>query len=138
MIDIVLRPWPQVKLSDQKILHWDQDFDLISEGLLERIPPMRQCWTQFRGHAGALQPRVAHAEVVPHAQADRVDVLVRLDADPAPSLGDMLDRGPAIQVATQQAGQAAAEDLDFLQPSSLVLADPLCFTDQDPGRGRCR
>jgi hypothetical protein len=72
VIDIVLRPWPQVKLSDQKILHWDQDFDLISEGLLERIPAMCQCGTQFQGHAVAPQPRVADAEVVPHAKADRV------------------------------------------------------------------
>lgn len=129
MIDIVLRTWPQVKLSDEKILHWDQDSDLISEGQLEGIPAMCQCGTQFLGHAGALQSRVADPEVVPHAQADRVDMLVRFDADPAPSLGDMLDGSPAIQMATQQAGQAAAIDLDYLQPSSLVLEYPRCFTD---------
>jgi hypothetical protein len=114
VIDIVLRPWPQVKLSNEKILHWDQDSDLISEGQLERIPAIRQCGTHFLGHVVALLPRVAGAEVVPQAQADRVDVLVRLDADPAPSLSDMLDGSPAIQMATQQAGQAAAEYLDCL------------------------
>ena len=138
MVDIVLRPRPQVKLSNQKILHWYQDLDLVTERLLERIPTISQCWTHLRGHAGALLSRVAGAEVVPDTEADRIDVLVGLDADPAPSIGNVLDRGPAIQMATEQARQATAEDLDCLQPSSLVLENALRFTDPCPGRGRRR
>lgn len=138
MVDIVLRPRPQVKLSNQKILHWYQDLDLVTECLLERIPAIAQCGTQFRAHAGALLSRVAGPEVVPDTEADGIDVLVGLDADAPASIRNVLDGGPTIQMATEQAGQAAAEDLDCLQSSSLVLENPRGFTDQGRGRGRCR
>jgi len=47
MVDTMLRPRPQVKLSDEIILHWYQDLDLVTEGFLEGMTAMRQCWTQF-------------------------------------------------------------------------------------------
>ena len=68
----MLRPRPQVKLSNQKILHWYQDLDLVTECRLERMSAMSQCWTQFSGHAGLLQPRVANSEVMELAEPDRV------------------------------------------------------------------
>jgi hypothetical protein len=63
-------------LSEQKVLHRDQYFDLISEVFLERPAPMNQCGTQFRGHWDLLLAVVANPEVMPQAEAYRVGVLL--------------------------------------------------------------
>ena len=125
----MLRPRALVKLSDEKILHRQQDFELISEVILERMSTMCQCGTQFRAHRAELHPRVASAEVMPHTEPDRVLVLVGGDANPAPVLGDVLDGSPAIHVASQQARQAATKYLDDPQPLALVLENARSFTD---------
>jgi hypothetical protein len=129
VIDIVLRPRCRVKLSNQKILHWYQDFDLVTELRLERMSAMYQCGTQFLFHRDGLQSRVANAEVVPHTEPHGVRMLVRLDADPAPVLCHMLDRSPSVQMATEQARQAATKYLDDPEPLALVLENPRGFTD---------
>ena len=75
---------------------------------------MRQCGTQFCGHLVPLLSWFANTEMMPRTKADSVGMLRRLDANPAPILGDMLDGGPAVQVPSKQAGQTATIDLDLL------------------------
>ena len=90
---------------------------------------MYQCGTQFLAHLNLLQASVAAAEVMPHTQANLVGMLVRLDAHPAPVFCDRRDGSPAVQVATEQAGQAAAIDLDAVEPDAYLWGYRCGLTD---------
>ncbi len=128
---MVLLPWIGSKLLEQEVLHWDQDIDLIAKVFLERAPAMSQRGPELLNHLRPLLAVIANPEVVPHAKAYCIGVLVRLDTNPAPVLSDVLNRGMTIQVSGEQARQATAIQLDGLEPLPIILSDPGSSTDDE-------
>jgi len=87
---------------------------------------MSQCGTQIATILGAPARAMRVAKVMPDAQANRGHMLV-LKAPAA--VGDMLNGGVPVQIAAQQAWQAAAIDRNGIHALPLVLASSRSLTD---------
>ena len=110
---------------------------LIPEVFLKWFATISEAWAVLGGHLGLLYPRVTDPDVMPHAQAYGIGVLVRLDADPAPAIRYVFDRSVSVEVPHQQAGKAATMLAYRVEPLAFILADPWRFTDQRAGT-QCR
>ena len=107
-------------------MDWEQNLDLVTEPILEQNSAMSQCGTQFFPVSGDLSVISGMPKMVPWAEPNRGHVAT---LKPAPAVGDVLDGGVHVEVAHQQARQAATELADRVHALPLILAGSRSLTD---------